>query len=317
MQLATKFVGTLLWIAAATFILAASAASAQTYPPNVDSVTAGTSDDTPDAGDVVQVFGTVVDDDGNPVEGAEVTFTISSDPGGSTFSNGNTTIVATTNADGIATVTLNTSNDEGAIVVQVASGGVISQVTITTGAPQALSTGVTPTGNDVSVPLAGGLSSPGGIELSFPGVSGGGTTTVTKTTTGPSTPTGLQIIGIDVYYNISTTATFSGLVTVCIAYDETQVAGQESDLKLMHDDGSGFTDITISLDTTNDIICGETATLSPFAIMEPVPSTLPPTGGEPLGQGGGSSTLMAVAGIAALIIAGGGLIAFRKTSDGA
>ena len=140
MQLASKFVGTLLWLAAATFILAASAASAQTYPPDVDSVTAGAENDTPNAGDAVKVFGTVVDSDGNPVEGAEVTFTISSDPGGSTFSNDSTTIVATTNADGIATAVLNTSNGPGTTVVQVASGGIISQVTVTTGAHQALPT---------------------------------------------------------------------------------------------------------------------------------------------------------------------------------
>ncbi len=79
------------------------------------------------------------------------------------------------------------------------------------------------------------------------------------------------------YYDINTTATFSGLVTVCIAYDETQVEaeGQESNLKLMHDDGSGFTDITSSLDTINDIVCGDTATLSSFAVME----IIPPVGG--------------------------------------
>lgn len=318
MQLATKFVGTLLWIAAATFILAASAASAQTYPPDVDSVTAGTEDDTPDTGDAVAIFGTVVDSDGYPVEGAEVTFTIASSPGGATFSNSSTTIVATTNAAGIATVTLTTGNDEGATVVQVVSGGATAQVTVTTGAPQALPTVTvaTPTGSDISVPVGGGLSSPGGLELSFPSFSGSGTTTVTESTTGPPTPSGLQLIGTGVFYNIETSATFSGLVTVCIAYDETQVSGPESDLKLMHGDGNVFTDITSSRDPVNIIICGETASLSPFAIMEPAASALPPTGGEPLGQGGSTSSLTAVLGIAALVLAGGGLIAFRKTSAG-
>ena len=100
---------------------------------------------------------------------------------------------------------------------------------------------------------------------------------MTTSTTGPPPPTALQIVGVGgepVYYDIDTTATFLGLVTVCIAYDETQVVGQESDLQLMHDEGSGFINITSSLDTTNDIICGETATLSPFAVMEPVPAAV-------------------------------------------
>ncbi len=77
------------------------------------------------------------------------------------------------------------------------------------------------------MPLVGGLGSPGGLELSFPTVTASGTTTVTTSTVGPPPPAGLQIVGIDVYYDIDTTATFSGLVTVCIAYDETQVAGPE------------------------------------------------------------------------------------------
>ena len=140
--------------------------------------------------------------------------------------------------------------------------------------------GDTPTGDDVSVPLEGGLGSPGGVEVTFDEVTGGGTTTVTKSTAGALPPTGLEILGLGlpVYYDINTTATFSGLVTVCIAYDETQIPGgkDESDLTLRHFDGSGWTDITSSLDTVNDIICGETTTLSPFAVMVP---TSPSVGG--------------------------------------
>ena len=64
----------------------------------------------------------------------------------------------------------------------------------------------------------------------------------------------------------------------CRSYDETQIPDDqdESDLTLRHFDGSGWTDITSSLDTVNDIICGETTTLSPFAVMVP---TSPSVGG--------------------------------------
>jgi len=127
----------------------------------------------------------------------------------------------------------------------------------------------TPTGDDVSV------SFPGGVDVTFFDVADGGATTVTTSTEGPAPPAALQIVGIDgepVYYDINTTATFSGLVTVCLAYDETQVTGEESDLELWHYDGVAFIDITSSLDTANDIICGETDTLSLFAVMETVPA---------------------------------------------
>ena len=38
----------------------------------------------------------------------------------------------------------------------------------------------------------------------------------------------------------------------------------------MHDDGTGFSDVTTSLDTVNDIICGTTTSVSPFAVAEPL-----------------------------------------------
>ncbi len=170
----------------------------------------------------------------------------------------------------------------------------------------------TPVGSDVSLLLEGGLGSPGGVELSFPTVTGGGTTTVTKSTGGPPPPTGLKIVGSagqPVYYDINTTATFSGLATVCIAYDETEVKGPEANLKLRHHDGTRWVDIMSSLDTTNDIICGETLTLSPFAVMQPVQAAVGGTVYLLRGPGdGGSLTqyilLGAVAAIAAIAAAG-------------
>ncbi|MEE9284748.1 MAG: hypothetical protein V3V35_03360 [Dehalococcoidia bacterium] len=132
----------------------------------------------------------------------------------------------------------------------------------------------TPIGPDVTVPGNGGLGEVGGVELTFSQVTGSGDTTVVTSTTGPPPPTGLKIVGLagqPVYYDITTTAVFGGPVAICIRYDVTQVAGPESNLRLMHQANSGFDDITVSVDTVNDIICGETTTLSLFAIMESVP----------------------------------------------
>lgn len=154
MQLVSKLAQNLVWITVAAFILAASAASAQTYPPEVDSVTASVDDTTPDPGSTVEVSGTVTDADGNPVAGATVTFTLTSNPGGASFANGQQTITATTNENGVARAVLNSGSAPGTIVVRVDANSVVSQVTLTTGSPQALpQTGGEPGGSAAGLPL--------------------------------------------------------------------------------------------------------------------------------------------------------------------
>ncbi len=131
--------------------------------------------------------------------------------------------------------------------------------------------------------LNGGLGSTGGVETTFSTVTGSGDTSVDLVNSGPPAPAGYQIVGIagqPVYFDINTTATFSGLITVCISYDPTQVVGPESDLKLMHYVGGAFVDITVSVDALNNVICGQTTSLSPFAVLQPVTSptlTVTPT----------------------------------------
>jgi len=136
----------------------------------------------------------------------------------------------------------------------------------------------TSVGTNVSTPLNGGLGSVGGIEVTYTEVTLGGTTTVATSTSGPPPPVGLTIVGIagqPLYYDISTSATFSGPVTVCIKYDETEVIGPESGLRLMHEAAGGFDDITdLPVDTLNDIICGTAASLSTFILTEPEPTAV-------------------------------------------
>jgi hypothetical protein len=166
MHLVGKIALNLLWIGAALFILAASAASAQTYPPTGTSLDAGTTEPTPTAGSTVDVFGVVLDASNNPVAGAEVVFTITSDPGGAQFSNGSNTITALTNESGIATVHLVTGTATGTIVVRVDSNGVVSQVTLSTAGPQALpKTGGQPADSASSLPLAAAAAALGVISI--------------------------------------------------------------------------------------------------------------------------------------------------------
>lgn len=144
----------------------------------------------------------------------------------------------------------------------------------------------TPAGSGVAVPLNGGTTVLGGIDLTFSNVTEGGSTTVITTTAGPPPPTGFKIVGlaeVPLYFDINTDASYSGDLTVCIKYDESQVAGPEANLKLMQRVDSGFVDVTTSVDAANDIICGSTTHLSIFVVAEPLLAPTPTPGGAPVG----------------------------------
>jgi len=131
----------------------------------------------------------------------------------------------------------------------------------------------TPAGSNVIVPLNGGLGSIGGMQTTFSSVTQSGDTSVDLLSSGPLPPTGYHVLGVagqPAYYDITTTATFSGLVTVCIAYNPTHLIIPESALVLMHYVGAKFVPITTSVDTVNHVICGQTTSLSPFIVAQPV-----------------------------------------------
>ena len=88
------------------------------------------------------------------------------------------------------------------------------------------------------------------------------------------------------YYEITTTATFSGNVRVCIGWAEDQFAN-ESRVRLFHQENSSWVDVTdvSSRDTVNNRICGITTGFSPFALMEvkyPFSGFFPPVENPPL-----------------------------------
>jgi hypothetical protein len=131
----------------------------------------------------------------------------------------------------------------------------------------------TPAGSGVSVPLNGGTEAFAGMNVTFSSVTSGGTTSVVTTTTGPPPPTGFKIVGLaelPLYFDINTDASYSGDLTVCARYDETQVAGPEEDLKLIQLVDGDYVDVTESVDTASNIICGTTSHLSIFVVTEPI-----------------------------------------------
>jgi hypothetical protein len=120
----------------------------------------------------------------------------------------------------------------------------------------------TPSGNNVEVTLANG------IVVTFEQVLVSGSTTVTVASTGPPPPTGYIIVplGSPVFYDLSTTAQYVGDITICVGYDDSEVGWWEPWLALWHGAGDPvqWTNITASLDTDNNVICGVTSSLSTF-----------------------------------------------------
>ena len=80
-------------------------------------------------------------------------------------------------------------------------------------------------------------------------------------------PAGFRLGTPPTYYDVETTATFNGSVTLCFNYSGASY-GNENNLKLLHYENGSWTDVTTSLDTANNIICGSVTSLSPFLVAE-------------------------------------------------
>ena len=134
----------------------------------------------------------------------------------------------------------------------------------------------TPTGNVTVEPTdpANSTTTPGSsrITLTFQNVTQPGTTTETRLPSAPTPPAGFQVVSPPpAFYEINTTAQFSGPVRVCIGYvtgisprlfHYEQVPAQPAGVL-------GWVDKTLFVDAVNQIVCGDVTSLSPFALFEP------------------------------------------------
>lgn len=110
--------------------------------------------------------------------------------------------------------------------------------------------------------------------LTFGDVTAPGPTSLIVENTGPAVPSGMTPVGsAATYYELSTTATFSGTVTVRMTYDASGGIVDPSRIALMHYDTTllpaAWVDITTGRDTASCEVWGVTSTLSPFMVMEP------------------------------------------------
>jgi hypothetical protein len=128
------------------------------------------------------------------------------------------------------------------------------------------------TGTDVTVelPIPGG---PGNATVTFAEVTAEGTTAISALDSGSPLPADYFQTGA-LYYDLSTTAQFTAPVTVCLTYNPGSFTEA---VRLLHHDGSDWTDITTSVNEAEGRVCGETESLSPFAIAAANPDMAPKT----------------------------------------
>jgi predicted outer membrane repeat protein len=122
-------------------------------------------------------------------------------------------------------------------------------------------------GSDVAVDV-------GDHTVTFTSVSGEGITTVSESSNGTPIPGEYASSCSPMqYFHIETTATYSGNVEVCLHYDDGIC--DEGDLHLLHYDAGTWTDVTSSVDTGANMVCGIASHLSQFVLATPTGQTPP------------------------------------------
>ena len=128
------------------------------------------------------------------------------------------------------------------------------------------------------------------VTITFDNVTSGGSVSLTTSGAGSPPPSGFKLAAPLTYYELSTTATFTGPIDVCIDYSAL-TNPNESTLGLWHKEdknGDGVAEAWVNQtckvledptcpdpnpDTINKIICARVDSFSEFAVFEPEPDT--------------------------------------------
>ena len=105
--------------------------------------------------------------------------------------------------------------------------------------------------------------------VTYSNVTATGNTYITHPYTPPVPVSGFSIGNPNdpqIYFNITTDASYTDGMDVCLNYDENNLPGPEANLVLLHYDGSMWVNVTTSRDLVNNKICGHVTSLSPFVI---------------------------------------------------
>jgi hypothetical protein len=132
----------------------------------------------------------------------------------------------------------------------------------------------TAAGRNVRVTPAASSTTAPPVTMSFSNVVAPGYTSVAVNPPGtPAPPNGFGLGTPPVVLDITTTAQFSGAITVCINYGGSGFANPRS-LRLFHFENGKWVDVTTAVDTVRKTICGSVTSLSPFGVfdaLDPIP----------------------------------------------
>lgn len=128
-----------------------------------------------------------------------------------------------------------------------------------------LSVNNTPAGSNVSVAPIDISTGAATVTLTFTSITQPGNTRLTTSSGGPTPPAGFALGSPPVYYELTTTAVFAGSIMVCIDYTGIVFAGPPA---LYHLESGVMVNRTTSVDTVNEIVCGNVTSLSPFALLQ-------------------------------------------------
>lgn len=119
----------------------------------------------------------------------------------------------------------------------------------------------TQTGSNVNIQL-------GQASIAFSSISSSGNTIITPAPSLPILQGGFKLNGL--YYEVSTSATFSGAILLTLPYDPLTVQDPSS-LRLYHFDKAinSWVDVTYAIDTVSHTVKGTSTSLSPFAVGVP------------------------------------------------
>jgi hypothetical protein len=124
--------------------------------------------------------------------------------------------------------------------------------------------GVTEAGEDVVASPVDAETGSSAVHLTFEEVTTAGETKVATATEGPDLPAGFTLGDPAVYYDITTTAAFEGTVGVCLDFEGVAYAEPASNLRLLHHVQDAWADVTCSVDTDGQTVCGRVGSLSLF-----------------------------------------------------